>query len=158
MPTLNIEKLYAPHIHGKPARSKNIRNSVVLSTAVPNATTFAKLPLFKGLTLRYSAQGNRPGFKPIGLHYGYLAPISHDLVTEPGDVTKHLRQLSESESFEKTIVVVHSGVGFEMFACKRVMTKNKARELSCVMVDGVPCAFDTATMELCGMTDCRFKK
>ena len=154
----NIDKLYAPHIHGESARPKNIRNSVVLSTAVPNATTFAKLPLFKGLTLRYNTQGNRPGFKPIGLHYGYLAPISHDLVTEPGDVTKHLRQLSESKSFEKTIVVVHSGAGFEMYACKRVMTKGKARELSCVTVDGVPCAFDTATMELDAMIDCRFKK
>lgn len=152
-----IEKLYAPHIHGKPARTKNVRNAVVLSQAVPNATTFAKLPLFKGLTLRYNTQGNRPGFKPIGLHFGYLAPISHDLVTEPGDVTAHLRQLSESESFEKTIVVVRSGAGYEMFACKRTMTKSKARDLSCVMVDGVPCAFDTATMELSEMADCRFK-
>lgn len=153
-----IEKLYAPHIHGKSARPKNVRNAVVLSQAVPNATTFAKLPLFKGLTLRYNTQGNRPGFKPIGLHFGYLAPISHDLVTEARDVTAHLRQLSERESFEKTIVVVRSGAGYEMFACKRTMTKGKARELSCVMVDGVPCAFDTATMELSEMADCRCKK
>ena len=154
---MNIKKLYAPHIVGDDAPIKNIRHAVVLSQTTPNATTFANLPLHKGLTLRYNTQGKRPGFKPIGLNFGYLAPISHDLVTEPGDVTKHLRQLSESESFNKTVVIVRSGIGYEMFACQRVLTKGKARELSCVMVDGVRCGFPVTTMELSELCDGRFK-